>query len=77
MSDAVPEYGFTSARRGYAPEQVDRALTALTAQRDEAWERLSVLGSGLRQFVGPQALHRPARVVAPGAHNDVLNLQAP
>lgn len=48
MSDAVSQHGFTVARRGYAPEQVDATLRALTADRDEAWERLSVLGSGLR-----------------------------
>ena len=39
MSDAVSQYGFTVGRRGYAPEQVDRSLVALTAQRDAAWER--------------------------------------
>ncbi|WP_405011849.1 hypothetical protein [Kitasatospora sp. NBC_01539] len=50
MSDAVSQHGFTVARRGYAPEQVDATLRALTADRDEAWERLSVLGSGLREM---------------------------
>lgn len=50
MSDAVSQHGFTAARRGYAPEQVDRALAALTAERDHAWEQLSVLGTGLREM---------------------------
>ncbi|MFC8722992.1 hypothetical protein [Kitasatospora sp. NPDC057198] len=50
MSDAVSQYGFTPSRRGYAPEQVDAAVTALSRERDEAWERLSVLGGGLREM---------------------------
>ncbi|MFG2696230.1 hypothetical protein [Kitasatospora sp. NPDC048407] len=50
MSDAVSQYGFTVSRRGYAPEQVDAAVSALSRERDEAWERLSVLGSGLREM---------------------------
>ncbi len=50
MSDAVPSYGFTTARRGYAPEQVEHSLSALTAQRDEAWQRLSVLGAHIREL---------------------------
>ncbi|MCU7823136.1 hypothetical protein [Kitasatospora sp. DSM 101779] len=50
MSDAVSQHGFTVARRGYAMEQVDATLRALTADRDEAWERLSVLGAGLREM---------------------------
>ncbi|MFK0190375.1 hypothetical protein [Kitasatospora sp. NPDC090308] len=50
MSDAVSQYGFTPSRRGYAPDQVDAAVTALSRARDEAWERLSVLGGGLREM---------------------------
>jgi hypothetical protein len=50
MSDAVSQHGFTVARRGYAPEQVHGTLAGLTAERDEAWERLSVLGAGLREM---------------------------
>ncbi|GLW57818.1 hypothetical protein [Kitasatospora phosalacinea] len=50
MSDAVSQYGFTPSRRGYAPEQVDAAVTDLSRARDEAWERLSVLGGGLREM---------------------------
>ncbi|MFJ5884046.1 hypothetical protein [Kitasatospora cineracea] len=50
MSDAVSQYGFTPSRRGYAPDQVDAAVTALSRERDEAWERLSVLGGGLREM---------------------------
>ncbi|MFJ1703354.1 hypothetical protein [Kitasatospora sp. NPDC088346] len=50
MSDAVSPSGFTVARRGYAPEQVDRTLDALSVDRDRAWERLSVLGAGLREM---------------------------
>lgn len=76
MSDAVPQYGFTAARRGYAPEQVDRALTALTAQRDEAWERLSVLGAGLRQMEARLADIRRAAEDAPEPDYEVLSEQA-
>ncbi|MGX4732046.1 hypothetical protein [Kitasatospora griseola] len=50
MSDAVSQYGFTVSRRGYAPDQVEAAVTALSRERDEAWERLSVLGTGLREM---------------------------
>ncbi|MFJ6212658.1 hypothetical protein ACIQGZ_04910 [Streptomyces sp. NPDC092296] len=50
MSDAVSAYDFTTARRGYAPEQVERAVTALVAQRDDAWERLSLLGAEIREL---------------------------
>ncbi|MFJ2575468.1 hypothetical protein [Kitasatospora aureofaciens] len=76
MSDAVPQYGFTPARRGYAPEQVDRALAALTAQRDEAWERLSVLGAGIRQMEGRLAEIRQAAEDAPAPDYQVLSEQA-
>ncbi|MFJ9845403.1 hypothetical protein ACIRYZ_34175 [Kitasatospora sp. NPDC101155] len=76
MSDAVPQYGFTQARRGYAPEQVDRALVALTAQRDEAWERLSVLGAGIRQMETRLAEVRRAADEAPEPDYQVLSEQA-
>ncbi|MFB7675449.1 hypothetical protein ACFC26_28960 [Kitasatospora purpeofusca] len=76
MSDAVPQYGFTVARRGYAPEQVDRALTAYTAQRDEAWERLSVLGSGIREMERRLAEVRQAAADAPEPDYEVLSEQA-
>ncbi|WP_416875266.1 hypothetical protein [Kitasatospora sp. SC0581] len=76
MSDAVPQYGFTQARRGYVPEQVDRALAALTAQRDEAWERLSVLGAGIRQMEARLADIRRTAEDAPEPDYQVLSEQA-
>ncbi|MFF1909761.1 hypothetical protein [Kitasatospora sp. NPDC058218] len=76
MSDAVPQHGFTAARRGYAPEQVDRALTALTAQRDEAWERLSVLGAGIREMERRLADIQQAAADAPDPDYQVLSEQA-
>ncbi len=76
MSDAVPQHGFTVARRGYAPEQVDRALTVFTAQRDEAWERLSVLGSGIREMERRLAEVRQAAADAPEPDYEVLSEQA-
>ncbi|MFJ6383419.1 hypothetical protein ACIQI7_25870 [Kitasatospora sp. NPDC092039] len=76
MSDAVPQYGFTQARRGYAPEQVERALAALTAQRDEAWERLSVLGAGIRQMEARLADIRRTAEEAPDPDYQVLSEQA-
>ncbi|MFJ6776348.1 hypothetical protein ACIQOV_36235 [Kitasatospora sp. NPDC091257] len=76
MSDAVPQYGFTQARRGYVPEQVDRALAALTAQRDEAWERLSVLGAGIRQMEARLADIRRTAEEAPEPDYQVLSEQA-
>ncbi|MFF7452676.1 hypothetical protein [Kitasatospora sp. NPDC008115] len=76
MSDAVPQYGFTVARRGYAPEQVDRALTALTAQRDEGWERLSVLGAGLREMERRLAEIKQAAADAPEPDYQVLSDEA-
>ncbi|MFJ4798553.1 coiled-coil domain-containing protein [Kitasatospora purpeofusca] len=76
MSDAVPQHGFTVARRGYAPEQVDRALTVFTAQRDEAWERLSVLGSGIREMERRLAEVRQAAAEAPEPDYEVLSEQA-
>ncbi|MFF2657705.1 hypothetical protein ACFVUH_10120 [Kitasatospora sp. NPDC058032] len=76
MSDAVPQYGFTVARRGYAPEQVDRALTALTAQRDEGWERLSVLGAGLREMERRLAEIQQAAADAPEPDYQVLSDEA-
>ncbi|MFD8701284.1 hypothetical protein ACFV1W_01520 [Kitasatospora sp. NPDC059648] len=76
MSDAVPQYGFSQARRGYAPEQVDRALVALTAQRDEAWERLSVLGAGIRQMETRLEAIRRAADEAPEPDYLVLSEQA-
>ncbi|MGP3638574.1 hypothetical protein ACTU45_35715, partial [Streptomyces sp. 24-1644] len=40
----VSAHGFVGVRgRGYRPEQVDRAVAALSAERDAAWERLSRL----------------------------------
>ncbi|MGV9269965.1 hypothetical protein ACWDRR_35545 [Kitasatospora sp. NPDC003701] len=76
MSDAVPQYGFTAARRGYAPEQVDRALTVFTAQRDEAWERLSVLGAGIREMERRLADIQQAAADAPDPDYQVLSEQA-
>ncbi|SOB82372.1 hypothetical protein [Streptomyces sp. 1331.2] len=76
MSDAVPQHGFTQARRGYAPDQVERALAALTAQRDEAWERLSVLGAGIRQMEARLADIRRAAEEAPEPDYEVLSEQA-
>ena len=49
MSDAVsPQHGFPMARRGYDPDQVERAMVELTEGRDQAWERLSGLGNRMR-----------------------------
>lgn len=51
MSDPnAATYGFDVVRRGYATDQVDRALAALAADRDSAWEQLGVLGGGLREM---------------------------
>lgn len=76
MSDAVPSYGFTAARRGYAPEQVDHALTALTAQRDEAWQRLSVLGAHIRELENRLAEARQAAADVPAPDFTTLSEQA-
>ncbi|MFE9425212.1 hypothetical protein ACFYNO_19815 [Kitasatospora sp. NPDC006697] len=76
MSDALPSYGFTQARRGYAPEQVDRALAALTGQRDEAWQRLSVLGSQIRDLENALAAARQAAAEAPEPDYTTLSDQA-
>ncbi|MFF7632500.1 hypothetical protein ACFZB9_05025 [Kitasatospora sp. NPDC008050] len=76
MSDAIPSYGFTAARRGYAPEQVDRALTALTAQRDEAWQRLSWLGAQIRELEAVLAATRKAAAEAPEPDYTTLSEQA-
>ncbi|MFC8449596.1 hypothetical protein [Kitasatospora sp. NPDC057223] len=76
MSDAVSQYGFTAARRGYAPEQVDRTLSALTAQRDESWERLSVLGAGLREMEKRLAEFVEAAADAPEPDYALLSEQA-
>ncbi|GAA1975032.1 hypothetical protein [Kitasatospora viridis] len=76
MSDAIPSYGFTQARRGYAPEQVDRALTALTAQRDEAWHRLSVLGAQIRDLETALVAARQAAAEAPEPDYTTLSEQA-
>ncbi|MEV8095965.1 hypothetical protein [Kitasatospora sp. NPDC085879] len=76
MSDAVSQHGFTVARRGYAMEQVDATLRALTADRDEAWERLSVLGAGLREMEKRLAEIRQAREDAPEPDYGRLSAQA-
>ncbi|WP_431680099.1 hypothetical protein [Kitasatospora sp. KL5] len=76
MSDAVSQHGFTVARRGYAMEQVDATLQALTADRDEAWERLSVLGSGLREMEKRLADIRQAKEDAPEPDYGRLSAQA-
>ncbi|GAB2703393.1 hypothetical protein [Kitasatospora kifunensis] len=76
MSDAIPSYGFTAARRGYAPEQVDRALVALTAQRDEAWQRLSWLGAQIRELEAVLEATRKAAAEAPEPDYGTLSEQA-
>ncbi|WP_035846774.1 hypothetical protein [Kitasatospora azatica] len=76
MSDAIPSYGFTAARRGYAPDQVDRALAGLTAQRDEAWHRLSMLGARLRDLEADLAAARQAAAEAPEPDYATLSEQA-
>ncbi|WP_329582953.1 hypothetical protein OG500_22815 [Kitasatospora sp. NBC_01250] len=76
MSDAIPSYGFTAARRGYAPEQVDRALIALTSQRDEAWQRLSWLGAQIRELEAVLAATRKAAAEAPEPDYTTLSEQA-
>ncbi|MFE0463466.1 hypothetical protein ACFW1A_29860 [Kitasatospora sp. NPDC058965] len=76
MSDAIPSYGFTSARRGYAPEQVDHALAALTAQRDEAWQRLSRLGAQVRDLEIALANAKQAAAEAPEPDYATLSEQA-
>ncbi|MER5635974.1 hypothetical protein ABT095_03340 [Kitasatospora sp. NPDC002227] len=75
MSD-VSQTGFTAARRGYAPEQVDQALAALTAERDNAWERLAVLGAGIREMEKRLADVRQAAADAPEPDYGVLSEQA-
>ncbi|MGW4382511.1 hypothetical protein [Kitasatospora sp. NPDC004531] len=76
MSDAVSQYGFTVSRRGYAPEQVEAAVTALSRERDEAWERLSVLGSGLREMEKRLADIRQTAEDAPDPDYSELSEQA-
>ncbi|WP_329567011.1 hypothetical protein [Kitasatospora sp. NBC_01266] len=76
MSDAIPSYGFTAARKGYAPEQVDRALGALTAQRDHAWHRLSQLGAQIRELETALAAARQAAAEAPEPDYSTLSEQA-
>ncbi|MDH6136382.1 hypothetical protein P3T37_005807 [Kitasatospora sp. MAA4] len=76
MSDAVPSYGFTAARRGYAPEQVDHALLSLTAQRDEAWQRLSMLGAHIRALEIQLAETVQSAADAPAPDYAVLSEQA-
>ena len=76
MSDAVPSYGFTAARRGYAPEQVDHALLSLTAQRDEAWQRLSRLGAHIRALETQLAETVQSAADAPAPDYAVLSEQA-
>ncbi|MGG8406125.1 cellulose-binding protein, partial [Streptomyces sp. 12297] len=66
MSAAVSPQGFVTVRgRGYRPQEVDRRVAALSASRDEAWERaarLTVLAkrmeaeaAGLREAVAQLA----------------------
>ncbi|WP_052433930.1 hypothetical protein [Streptacidiphilus melanogenes] len=52
MSDpTTPGTGdFPLTRKGYDVDQVDQALALLTASRDEAWQRLSALGDGMREL---------------------------
>ncbi|WP_035798435.1 hypothetical protein [Kitasatospora mediocidica] len=76
MSDAVPSYGFTAARRGYAPEQVDHALLSLTAQRDEAWQRLSTLGAHIRALETQLAETVQSAADAPAPDYGILSEQA-
>ncbi|MCX4747105.1 hypothetical protein OG455_16525 [Kitasatospora sp. NBC_01287] len=76
MSDAIPSYGFTAARKGYAPEQVDRALAALTGQRDHAWHRLSQLGAQIRELETALAAAREAAAQAPEPDYTTLSEQA-
>ncbi|TQF03685.1 hypothetical protein E6W39_17420 [Kitasatospora acidiphila] len=76
MSDAIPSYGFTAARRGYAPEQVDRALAALTAQRDAAWQRLSQLGARIRDLETALEAARQEAAEAPAPDYTALSEQA-
>lgn len=76
MSDAIPSYGFTAARRGYAPEQVDRALAALTAQRDAAWQRLSQLGARIRDLETALETARQEAAEAPAPDYTALSEQA-
>ncbi|MFF4651254.1 hypothetical protein [Streptomyces sp. NPDC001380] len=76
MSDAVSAYDFTTARRGYAPEQVARAVTALVTQRDEAWERLSVLGARIREMEAELAAAVQAAEEAPPPDFSQLSARA-
>ncbi|MEY9945533.1 hypothetical protein [Kitasatospora sp. GAS1066B] len=76
MSDAIPSYGFTAARKGYAPEQVDRSLAALTAQRDHAWHRLSRLGAQIRELEAALAAAQQAAAEAPEPDYSTLSEQA-
>ncbi|MFJ8044444.1 hypothetical protein ACIRBX_28465 [Kitasatospora sp. NPDC096147] len=76
MSDAVSQHGFIVTRRGYAPEQVDHAMAALTAERDRAWEQLSVLGSGVREMERRLAEVRQSAADAPEPDYSVLSEQA-
>ncbi|WP_042368778.1 hypothetical protein [Streptacidiphilus neutrinimicus] len=41
---------FPLARKGYDVDQVEQALAHLTADRDEAWQRLAALGDGMREL---------------------------
>lgn len=55
MSESVSPHGFATVRgrvRGYRPEQVDRHVGALSASRDEAWERAARLTVLVREMEG-------------------------
>jgi hypothetical protein len=59
-------YDFATARRGYAPKQVDRAVAVLFKERDAAWERLSLLGTRIRELeVGLAEAVQAAEETAP------------
>src|SRR5579885_2206162 len=50
MSDSFTPPGFGLTRRGYAVDQVDRALAELTRARDAAWERVGRLSAEVREL---------------------------
>jgi hypothetical protein len=76
MSHAVTANGFAAARRGYAPQQVDRVVSALVAQRDEAWERLGALGGLLREAEAERSAMAEAAEQAPPPEYSALSERA-
>ncbi|MYX73837.1 cellulose-binding protein, partial [Streptomyces sp. SID3915] len=69
----VSPYGFVGVRgRGYRPEQVDRAVAALSGEREEALERLARLTALAEELTAESA--RLREVVASLAPQTYVSL---